>query len=129
MKEIWKDIEGYEGIYQVSNLGRVKSFDRVVKHYGDKTRIIKGKIMLQFNTGKKRMYKGVSLSDKSITKFLVHRLVALNFLDNSKNLPIVNHKDGNPSNNALSNLEWCTNSYNTQHGYDRRKANPTSKIT
>ena len=102
--EIWKDIEGYDGMYQVSNLGRVKSFKNC------KERI------LSSGTTKKN-YKFVILSKNDIRKnFQVHRLVAMTFLPNPDNLPQVNHKDENPSNNNLENLEWCTAKYNSNYG-------------
>lgn len=97
MQEVWKDIKGCEGFYQVSNLGRIKN----------KNKILKGWIT-------KYGYKRVSLKNK---RYLVHRLVAEAFLDHPKNLTQVNHKDGNKLNNCVSNLEWCTPSENMQHAF------------
>jgi len=108
MKEIWKDITGYKDIYQVSNLGRVKSLSR----FQSKTEIIlKGEI-------DKRGYKRVRLSkDNTTKKFQIHRLVSLAFIDNINNKPQINHIDGNPSNNNVNNLEWCTQSENQIHAF------------
>lgn len=102
--ERWKDIEGYEGLYQISSCGRVKSLK-----YG-KERILK--------PGKnKQGYLFVCLSNKTIfLKNRIHRLVAQSFIPNPCNLPEVNHKDEVKTNNYVSNLEWCTRKYNANYG-------------
>lgn len=113
MDEIWKDIEGYKGYYQVSNCGRVKSLQRF-KSCGKGGFIQKERIMKQSltTTG----YKKVELSKDGKRKSMkVHRLVAMAFIDNPDNKPDVNHIDGNPLNNHLVNLEWCTESENINH--------------
>ena len=114
-KEIWKDILGYEGLYQVSNFGRVRSLDRIVKEKNGKNKFLKGKILKYI-----LVYGGymvVRLSKNGILKnYYVHRLVAQAFLDNPDNLPCVNHKDENPQNNVVSNLEWCDAKYNLNYG-------------
>lgn len=109
-REIWKDIEGYEGSYQVSNLGRVKTLGRRrVRESIMKTEIYKG-------------YDRISLSKNNKSKhYFVHRLVAAAFISNPNNLPCVNHKDENPSNNNANNLEWCTQHYNLCYGNRRQK--------
>lgn len=107
MKEIWKDIEGYEGMYQVSNLGRVRSLK-----YRDKKNIH----ILKGGTDK-RGYKLIGLYFKERKTYKVHRLVAEAFIPNPNNLPQVNHIDGNPSNNIITNLEWCDSTYNAIHAY------------
>lgn len=108
-KEIWKDILGYEGLYQVSNFGRVKSLkfgkERILKLIKDKD----GYFIVN-------LYK-----NKKIKSFRVHRLVAEAFIDNPDNLPQVNHKDENPSNNVVSNLEWCNAKYNINFGTRSKK--------
>lgn len=116
MNEIWKDIEGYEGYYQVSNFGRVKSLERVCRHPLGGTRKVNEKIM-KFDVNKKWGYLRVQLSKHGIdNKYLVHRLVAQAFIDNPNNYEVVNHKDQNPSNNHSQNLEWCTIQYNNTYG-------------
>lgn len=112
--EEWRDVRGYEGFYQVSNLGRVKSIGRYVGCKGYVTRFYPGRIMKQDTT---RGYKRCTLSKNNITKrYQVHRLVAVAFIENPKGLPFVNHKDENPSNNNVDNLEWCTPKYNSNYG-------------
>lgn len=113
--EIWKDIQGYEGLYQVSNLGRIKSIPHLIKANKDGgKRITEGKILSQ-NKGWHN-YMWVALCKEGKTKtFSVHRLVAIAFIKNLNNYPAVNHKDGNKSNNNESNLEWVSNSENQLH--------------
>lgn len=105
MKEVWKDIQGYEGIYQISNFGRVKSLK-----FG-KEKILK----TPTNT---HNYPSIYLKENGKKKALrVHRLVAQNFLVNDNNYPDVNHIDGNKTNNKIENLEWCNRSQNEFHAY------------
>ena len=107
IEEIWKDIPNYKG-YQVSNLGRVKSLPKKTNNqFSNKEIILKP---IRQKTG----YYNVNISGKI---FGIHRLVALTFIDNLNNLPQVNHKDGNKSNNCVDNLEWCTASQNIKHAY------------
>lgn len=115
MKEIWKDIPNYEGLYQVSNLGNVR---RIKKWCGNKnTKIYKeDNTIIKKHITNKPKYYFVVLSKNSIRKNVrIHRLVAQAFIPNPNNLPQVNHKDGNKLNNCVNNLEWCTNSYNISH--------------
>lgn len=108
MKEIWKDIIDYEGLYQVSNLGRVKSLAKFCGHRPQKEKILKQQDL--------RGYKIVTLCKNSILKrFQVHRLVGLAFIDNPQNKPCINHKDENRSNNNSSNLQWVTWKENTNY--------------
>lgn len=110
--EVWKDIDGYEG-YQVSNLGRVRSFKN-------------GKVRILKPSSDKCGYLIVNLCKNSSSKSCrVHRLVAQAFIPNPNNLPQVNHKDENPSNNIVSNLEWCDAKYNINYGTRNEK---TSKV-
>lgn len=105
MQEVWKDIKGYEGLYQISNLGRVKSLNYM-------------------KTGKEKILKPVRTpdgylkvnlySDKCYTK-RIHRLVAENFLDIPK--LEINHLDGNKENNSVENLEWCTHAENERYSW------------
>lgn len=124
MKEIWKDIEGYEGYYQVSNLGRVKSMERLITYTNSKGVTshfpVEEKIIVQRTD--RGGYRRVSLKkDKGRKLCLVHRLVAQAFIENQDNLPLVNHKDENRGNNNASNLEWCTSKYNLNYGNARER--------
>lgn len=114
--EIWKDIKNYEGLYQVSNLGRVKSLDRKVKtgiKYND-YKIAKGKI-LKLNQ-KRNGYLTVDLSKENKVKTItVHRLVALNFIPNPKNKEEINHINCKKYDNRVENLEWVTSEENKEH--------------
>lgn len=112
--EIWHPVKEYELYYQVSNLGRVRSIDRDTKNlkYG---KISKG-IILSQNTHHKNKYMSVMFKVMGNHKRLtVHSLVANAFLENINNLPEVNHKDGNKSNNHVDNLEWVSKSENCNH--------------
>lgn len=111
MDEIWKDIEGYEGDYQVSNLGRVKSLPK--KCWNGKGYWFKdGRILIPVKS--KKGYLNVWCR-KNI--FKVHRLVANAFIPNPQNLPQVNHIDGDKTNNCVTNLEWVTDGENLLHAY------------
>lgn len=130
MKEEWKDIEGYEGYYQVSNLGRVRSVDREIYKTGDKEETIivhyKGKVLSQGHRHKG--YLCVVLAKNSKLKsFAVHRLVAQAFIPNPYNLPQINHKDEDKTNNCVENLEWCDCRYNINYGSWREKQSKSHK--
>lgn len=121
-QEIWKDVKGYEGKYQVSNLGRVRSLDRI-RWNGRGYCKVKGKLISQtIRYDKKRKcytYAYVSFHTEhgvSSKKISVHRLVAEAFIPNPNDLPFVNHKDENKLNNNVNNLEWCTCEYNNKYG-------------
>lgn len=108
MNEIFRDIEGYEGSYQVSNLGNIKSLN--YKNKNIEHLLSQG--INQFG------YKFVVLyKDNKQKNFRVHRLVASAFIPNPNNYKIVNHKDGDKQNNSYDNLEWCTYSENLIHAY------------
>ena len=109
MKEIWKDIQGYEGLYQVSNLGRVRSL--IFTNNFNKKVYKRIKVLKLEKTW--QGYLRIMLSKNKIKKrYSVHRLVAKTFINNDKKYNYVNHKDENPSNNNVNNLEWCTMLYN-----------------
>ena len=113
-KEIWKDIIGYEGLYQVSDLGNIKSLSRIKFVNGKYPIITKDKI-LKFKTDKDG-YELVGLYKNGVeSKKRVHRLVAVAFIPNPKNKPDVNHKNGIKKDNRASELEWCTKKENTNH--------------
>lgn len=131
IKEIWKPVVGYEGLYEISSFGRVRSLDRV----DCKNNRRKGIVLVP--NKRKGEYRSVSLSKDGKSKsHSVHILVAQSFIPNPNNLPMVNHKDEDPSNNRVENLEWCNAKYNANYGTinERRgkslgygKDNPFSK--
>ena len=110
MDEIWKDKKNYEGHYQVSNCGRVKSIK-----FG-KERILK------LRTDKDGYFKVDLSKNNKLKTFTVHRLVAEAFLPNPYNLPCINHKDECKTNNNVNNLEWCNSKYNINFGTRNEKA-------
>lgn len=119
MQEIWKDIKGFEGYYQVSNFGNVKSLYRIVKR-GTNYKSVNERILRPyFHGGYPEVVLTISGNKRT---FPIHRLVAEAFIPNPNNLPIINHKDENPSNNCVDNLEWCTYSYNLSYNNIRVKS-------
>lgn len=117
MIEEWKDIRGYEGSYQVSNLGRVRSLPRKTK-----TGFRKGMILVLMID--KFGYSLVNLSRKS---YKVHRLVAEMFIENPQGLKCVNHKDENKTNNCVDNLEWCSYGYNNNYGSRNKRISQNTR--
>ena len=114
MEEVWKSVPGYEGIYEVSNQGRVKSLVRETNNQYGKEEIILSPGWVHH---KENGYLFVRLCKDGVKKrFLLHRLVAEVFIPNPDNLPQVNHKDENPNNNCIENLEWCDVAYNINYG-------------
>ena len=105
MQEIWKDIEGFEGRYQVSTWGNVRSMKKKIKPYENDKGYLKVGLCKDGKSHKKR----------------VNRLVAQAFIPNPYNLPQVNHKDGNKKNNSVTNLEWTTDKANREHAARMRK--------
>lgn len=129
MKEIWKDIKGYENLYQVSTLGNVRSF----KNYNGKG-LVQVPHNLKPQYGRHDYYTVHLTKNKNYKNALIHRLVAETFIENPNKLPQVNHIDGNKYNNSVDNLEWCNCSYNIKHAYNLGlhkkyfgKDNPNSK--
>ena len=115
--EIWKDIEGYEGFYQVSNFGRVRSVDRWIMRNG-KPAFIKGKL-LSFHKRSGYYYAQFRINgDGKNHHEAVHRLVGRAFVPGYSEKLDINHKDNNRTNNHADNLEWCTRSYNIQYMHD-----------
>ena len=116
--EIWKPKKDYEGLYEVSNFGRVKSLGNGNSN-NSKERVLKP---VKVKGG----YLQVHLSKNGKRKmFLVHRLVAEAFIPNTDNLPFINHKDEDKTNNSVENLEWCTREYNNNYGTRTLRANKT----
>lgn len=118
--EVWKPIAGYEGLYEASNLGRIRSVDRrrvFSRKDGEvRTAFIKGRVLIPGFDGRRcYLHVGLHKDGKYITKN-VHRIIASTFLPNPLNLPEVNHKDENKTNNAVDNLEWCDHLYNNRYG-------------
>jgi hypothetical protein len=111
--EVWKDVIGYEGLYQISNFGRVKSFPKWMGSYYSKEKILTPKV-------DKDGYENVGLCHpNNKRKYLrINRLVASAFIENPNNLPQVNHNDGNKKNNFADNLEWASAQENVQHAWD-----------
>lgn len=115
MQEIWKDIEGYEGRYQISNYGRIRGL-----RFRGKARTVPKILSQPINCNG---YHIITIRDKNNKRktFIVHRLVAKAFIPNPNNFPVINHKDENKLNNHVQNLEWCTVSYNTKYSLHRHK--------
>lgn len=137
MKEIWKDIEDYEGLYQVSNLGRVCGVERDTIHWNGSINVSRHRELHIMSLMKnKRGYLYVGLCKNGHRRgFTVHRLVAKAFVKNPHHYNHVNHKDENKENNHADNLEWCSLTYNNRYGtkYERqgaslRKRNNTRQI-
>ena len=128
IEEIWKDIKEYEGLYQVSNLGRVKSLER--KYFSGKNhnicKIAESKLLKLRLDKNGYLVTGLSKNGKQ-AYVRVHRLVAEAFIPNPNNYPQVNHKDENKENNNVDNLEWCTAKYNNNYGTRKEKASKSSK--
>lgn len=111
--ERWKPVKDYEGFYEVSNHGQVRSLSKQDRLGRSK----EGKIKAQCNNGTGYMVVNLKVDGKQKMK-TVHRLVAETFIPNPLDLPEVNHIDGNKQNNCVENLEWCTHSENTKHAFD-----------
>lgn len=116
MKEEWKDIIDYEGLYQVSNLGRIKR-----KYIHRKEKVLK-----QCLNENGYLHIALCKNGKRITKS-VHKIVAIHFLPNSNNLPQINHKDENKKNNCVDNLEWCDAKYNNNYGSKNKRQSVAKK--
>lgn len=134
MKETWKTIAGYEGLYEVSNMGRVRSLTRL-SSYRNRSgrmdeRVIKGKLLRPQSQRSGYLHVGLS-KDGIVTTYRVHRLVAAVFVDNPEGLYEVNHIDEDKTNNRADNLEWCDHKYNNSYGSKplRGERNPMAKLT
>ena len=131
--EIWKDVVGYENIYEVSNLGRIRTNKNKttyterhgIRHW--KQRILKQKFQQRVRSDKYDA-RVILWKDGKEKTFLVSRLVAMSFINNPYNLPQVNHIDGEPTNNNVKNLEWCTEEYNVNHAFDNELVKTAIKV-
>ena len=112
--EIWKDILGYEGLYRISNLGNVMS--------------VKRKKLIKSDKRKDGYIQVHLVKNKKMHNCLLHRLLAIAFIDNTNNYEFINHKDGNKSNNVITNLEWCTKKENILHAYNNGLIKKRKKV-
>ena len=117
MEEIFKDIEGYEGLYQVSNLGRVKSLDRIINRSNGSKMTIIGRILIPHFDGAGYLFVHLSKNNKGTPKN-IHRLVGIVFIPNPNNKATINHINGDKLDNRSENLEWLTNKENSDHAFD-----------
>lgn len=117
MREVWKDVVGYEGYYQISNFGRVRSLDRLTRSSTnlEYKGTMRGRVLKPIDNNKG--YFMVALAKNGSAKWkLISRLVAKAFIPNPNNYPIVNHKNEIKKDNVVDNLEWCTQKYNVNYG-------------
>lgn len=115
--EIWKDVVGYEGLYEISSFGNIRSVERIIKDSIGRNRIFKS-ANLKVRKNKYGYMDILLLKDGKQTQFLIHRLVASVFIENKENKPQVNHIDCVKSNNKVDNLEWNTRKENIKHSFD-----------
>ena len=128
--EQWKDIEGYEGLYQVSNYGEVRSLDRKQTHLingKERTMSLKGKVLSKANSADGYHYVALSKNGK-LVPHRINRLVAQAFIPNPNNEPQVNHIDEDRKNNHVDNLEWCSAKYNANYGNHRARLINVSSV-
>lgn len=121
--EIWIDVKGFEGLYQVSNQGRLRSLDRPVKQRNNSIQVKKGKLIAQSENNKGYPLSNMSKGNKRYSR-ATHRLVAEAFIPNPENKPQVNHIDGDKENNNVDNLEWVTAKENTKHAIENGLMKP-----
>lgn len=132
-QEEWADVPGYEGLYRVSSYGRIIADPRK-RVYVDKNGVEKVRYYERRYIEPKldnHSYRYVRLCDRddNIKSISIHRLVAMVFIPNPDNLPVVNHKDENPGNNRADNLEWCTNGYNLNYGTAPKRRGESHSVT
>lgn len=120
-EEIWKDIPGYNGRYQASNLGRIRSTDRTVLKNNGVLGPYKGKILRLFEGTGGYMYVAIAKEQNKFQARRLHRVIAETFIPNPLNLPQINHINEDKKDNRAENLEWCTGKYNTNYGHRAEK--------
>jgi len=116
MKEIWKPVNGYDGYYEVSNFGKIRSLKRIVTRGENAPVKVPEKVLTKgvFGNSKHKKVRARLCKNKIVKQYLVHRLVAIAFIDNPDKKPYINHIDNNPLNNNVRNLEWVTQAENMQ---------------
>lgn len=122
-EEIWKDIKGFEGLYQISNLGRVRSLDRLVRSGHGSFKLSKGKIRKP-SIDRYGYYRIDLWKAQKASYITIHRLVAEAFIPNPENKKAVNHINCIKTDNRVENLEWCTNQENSNHAVANNLYNP-----
>lgn len=125
MEEIWKDVIGYEGLYQISNYGNIKSLKKWIRQYN---KYINKEKLLKPCVNKIGYYVVVLYKNKNKRSHLLHRLIAEAFIPNPENKPQINHIDGNKMNYNISNLEWCTQSENMIHAFKNGLEKPNKPM-
>lgn len=120
MREEWRDIKGFEGLYQISNMGNVKSLERTVWNSRGYYVTVPERIRKARKNRYGYLYVALWKEGKR-KQYMIHRLVASAFLNNADNLPEINHKDEDKTNNTVDNLEWCDRSYNCNYGTRNKK--------
>ena len=123
--EVWKDIQGYDGLFQISNLGNVKRKQKTYFCCNNTKRVLKERLIVGDIA---RGYKRVELwHNRNHKKYMVHRLVAKAFIPNPENKPEIDHIDGNPLNNMVENLMWCTHRENLNNPITRQRKSEATK--
>ena len=124
VEEVWADIEGYEGYYQVNTQGRVRSLDREVTYANGRVCVHKGKIISGTDNGQNYLIVNLRKDGKR-KSFLIHRLVALTFIPNPNGFDLINHKNEVKTDNRYENLEWCDYNYNLNYGTIKERQKKT----
>lgn len=125
-EEIWADIKGYEGLYKISNYGNVKSLERYKKNHSKMAKVEEKDMKPYLNNNG---YLYVNLNKNGICKHIyIHRLLMEAFVPNPNNYSCINHRDGNKLNNSLTNLEWCSYSYNNKEAYRLGLKKPSKNL-
>lgn len=119
--EIWCDVIGYEGLYMVSSFGRIASLSRII-HCTNRDIMSKNKILIPFTVAQHGYYAITLVINGNKKKFYIHKLVAKHFIPNPNNLCEIDHIDGNPLNNNVNNLRWCTHSENMNNPITKKRA-------